>query len=135
VRFTWSSLIKQYVVHIKTKLSTLWVVVMLNLIFSDILSIMVQLIDQSALEIMGDDVRLTMAIAAVITNIPILMIYFSRVLPYRINRLLNIIAAILTVIFVIGGGSTLPHYLICASIEVMLLLFIIYSALQWSSTP
>lgn len=121
--------------HIKTKLSTLWVVVMLNLIFSDILSIMVQLIDQSALEIMGDDVRLTMAIAAVITNIPILMIYFSRVLPYRINRLLNIIAAILTVIFVIGGGSTLPHYLICASIEVMLLLFIIYSALQWSSTP
>lgn len=121
--------------HIKTKLSTLWVVVMLNLIFSDILSIMVQLIDQSALEIMGDDVRLTMAIAAVITNIPILMIYFSRVLPYRINRLLNIIAAILTLIFVIGGGSTLPHYLICASIEVMLLLFIIYSALQWSSTP
>ncbi|AZQ58066.1 hypothetical protein EJ994_04315 [Maribacter sp. MJ134] len=121
--------------HIKTKLSTLWVVVMLNLIFADILSIIVQLIDQSALEIMGDDVRLTMAIAAVITNIPILMIYFSRVLPYRINRLLNIIAAILTLIFVIGGGSTLPHYLICAGIEVMLLLFIIYSALQWSSTP
>lgn len=121
--------------HIKTKLSTLWVVVMLNLIFADILSIMVQLIDQSALEIMGDDVRLTMSIAAVITNIPILMIYFSRVLPYRINRLLNIIAAILTLIFVIGGGSTLPHYLICGSIEVMLLLFIIYSALQWSSTP
>ncbi len=120
--------------HIKTKLSTLWVVVMLNLIFADILSIMVQLIDQSALEIMDDDVRLTMAIAAVITNIPILMIYFSRVLPYRINRLLNIIAAILTLIFVIGGGSTLPHYLICGSIEVMLLLFIIYSALQWSST-
>ncbi|WP_143751928.1 DUF6326 family protein [Maribacter sp. 4U21] len=120
--------------HIKTKLSALWVVVMLNLIFADILSIMVQLIDQSALEIMGDDVRLTMAIAAVITNIPILMIYFSRVLPYRINRLLNIIAAILTLIFVIGGGSTLPHYLICASIEVMLLLFIIYSAYQWSST-
>ncbi len=120
--------------NIKIKLSTLWIVVMLNLIFADILSIMVQLVDQSALDIIGSDVQVTMAAAAIITNIPMLMIYFSRVLPYRINRSLNIIAAILTLLFVIGGGSTLPHYLICAGIEVLLLLFIIYSAYQWSHT-
>jgi len=121
-------------VNIKIKLSTLWIVVMLNLIFADILSIMVQLVDQSALDIIGSDVQVTMAAAAIITNIPMLMIYFSRVLPHRINRSLNIIAAILTLLFVIGGGSTLPHYLICAGIEVLLLLFIIYSAYQWSHT-
>lgn len=120
--------------NIKIKLSTLWIVVMLNLIFADILSIMVQLVDQSALDIIGSDVQVTMAAAAIITNIPMLMIYFSRVLPHRINRSLNIIAAILTLLFVIGGGSTLPHYLICAGIEVLLLLFIIYSAYQWSHT-
>ncbi len=67
---------------IKIKISTLWVVVMLNIIFADILSIMVELVSKNTLDILGE-VKITMAIAAVITNIPILMIYFSRVCPIR----------------------------------------------------
>jgi len=116
---------------IKVKLSTLWIVVMLNLIFADILSIMVELVNKNTLNILGE-IKTTMAIAAVLTNIPILMVYFSRTLPHKANRILNIIAAILTIVYVVGGGSLMPHYLICAGIEVILLLVIIQSAYKWT---
>ena len=119
---------------IKTKLSTLWIVIMLNLIFADILSIMIELVNKNTLDIIGGNVTTTMAIAAIITNIPILMIYFSRVLPYKSNRRLNIVAAFITIIYIVGGGSLLPHYLVIAGIEVLLLLSIIWIAWKWEKT-
>ncbi|MDZ4667449.1 MAG: DUF6326 family protein [bacterium] len=117
--------------EIKTKLSTLWIVVMLNLIFADILSIMIELVKKNTIDIIGSDVSTTMAIAAIVTNIPILMIYFSRALPYKANRLTNIIAALITMLYVIGGGSLTPHYVIIAGIEVILLLAILWHSWHW----
>lgn len=114
----------------KIKLSTLWIVIILNLIFADILSIMVELVNKNTLDIIGE-VTTTMAIAALITNIPILMIYFSRALKYRLSRMLNIIAGVITILFVIGGGSMTPHYIICAGIEVIVLIIIIWTAWKW----
>lgn len=118
---------------IKTKLSTLWLVVMLNLIFADILSIIIELVKKNTLDIIGGDATIAMAVAAVITNIPILMIYFSRTLPYKINRITNIFAGSITILYVVGGGSLLPHYIIIASIEISLLVVIISSAWKWNS--
>jgi len=118
---------------IKIKLSTLWVVIMLNIIFADILSIMIELVNKNTLDIIGGDVNTTMAVAAIITNIPILMIYLSRALPYKANRISNIIAAFVTMLYVIGGGSLTPHYIIIATIEVMLIFVIILSAWKWTS--
>jgi hypothetical protein len=116
----------------KAKLSTLWIAIMFNLLFADILSIMIELVNKNTIDIIGE-VTTTMAIAAVVTNIPILMIYFSRVLPYKLNRIANIIAAILTIIYVIGGGSLNPHYIICAGIEVVLTLIIIWKVWVWKN--
>jgi len=116
---------------IKIKLSTLWIVIMLNIIFADILSIMIELVNKNTLDIIGGDVTTTMAIAAIITNIPILMIYLSRVLPYKANRISNIMAAFITMLYVIGGGSLTPHYIIIASIEILLLLLIVWNASKW----
>jgi len=59
---------------IKARLSTLWIVVLINMIFADIFSIMVELVNGNMLNIPGD-VKTIMAIAAFVTNIPILMIY------------------------------------------------------------
>ena len=118
---------------IKIKLSTLWIVVMLNIIFADILSIMIELVNKNTLDIIGGDINTTMAVAAIITNIPILMIYLSRALPYKANRISNIIAAFVTMLYVIGGGSLTPHYIIIATIEVMLIFVIILSAWKWTS--
>lgn len=117
-------------IHINTRLSLLWIVVLINMLFADIFSIMIELVNRNTLDIPGD-VRTVMAVAAIVTNVPILMIYLSRVLPYRINRLANIIAAFVTIIYVVGGGDTAPHYLIVASIEVVLLIMIIVRAYKW----
>lgn len=102
------------------------------MIFADIFSIMLELVNKDTLQIPGD-VKTVMAIAAVITNIPIVMIYFSRTLPYKANRITNIIAGILTIIYVIGGGDFAPHYIIIASIEVILLLVIIIRSWSWAN--
>ncbi len=116
----------------RIKLSTLWIVLLFNLIFADILSIIVELVEKNTFDIIGE-VKTTMAIAAIITNIPILMIYFSRQLSYKLNRHLNVTAAFITLVYVVGGGSLSPHYLIIVSIEIMLLTIIIATAWRWKS--
>ena len=115
---------------LRIQLSTLWIVVMINMIYADIFSIMVELVNGNTLDIPGD-VKTVMAIAAIVTNIPILMIYFSRTLPYKTNRWANIIAAMLTMVYVIGGWDSAPHYIIVATIEIVILLIIIMKAYRW----
>lgn len=114
----------------RTKISLLWTVVMLNMIFADIFSIILELVNKNTLAIPGD-VKNFMAIAAVMVNVGILMIYFSKALPYRICRILNIVAAIITILFIIGGGSLDPHYLIIAAIEIAALIYIIFLSFKW----
>jgi len=118
-------------VEIKARLSTMWIVVMVNMIFADIFSIMIELVKGGTIDIIGSDVVMIMAIAALITNIPILMIYLSRVLKYKLNRILNIVAAIVTAIYIVGGASLFPHYIIIAGIELVFLAMIIISAWKW----
>ena len=117
-------------IDMKVKLSTLWIVVMLNMIYADIYSIMVELVNKNTLDIPGN-VKTIMAVAAIVTNIPILMIYLSRVLKYEANRWANIIAGLLTIIYVVGGGDLSPHYIIVASIEIILLLIILVNSWKW----
>ncbi len=117
-------------IHPRIKLSTLWVVVLINMIFADIFSIMVELVKGNTLDIPGN-VETVMAIAAIVTNIPILMIYLSWVLPFKSNRIANTTAGILTIIYIIGGGSLSPHYIVIAGIEVAVLVLIMRIAWKW----
>lgn len=48
---------------------------------------------------------------ALILEIPIMMIFLSRVLENRLNRWANIIASVITMTFVISGGSLTLHYI------------------------
>jgi len=116
---------------IRSELSTLWIVVMLNMIFADIFTIIVALVDKSILTEMPGDVITVMAVAAIITSILIAMIYLVKILPYKLNKYLNIIVAIFTILYIIGGASLLPHYIIIASIEVIVLIFIIIKSWKW----
>lgn len=117
-------------VSVPERLSLMWVVVMLNMIFADIFSITVVLAGGSPWTLPGD-ARTLMAIAAIVTNIPILMVYLSRVLPYRANRITNLVAAVLTLVYIVGGGDTAPHYLFVAAIEGVFLAAIFVYALKW----
>ena len=103
---------------------------MMNLLFADILSIMLELVHHNIINL-PTGVNFMMAIAAVFTNIPILMIYFSRELPIKYNRIFNLIAAVFTFCYIILGGSITPHYIIIATIESVFLLLIFKSALEW----
>jgi hypothetical protein len=117
------------------RLSTLWIFVMLNMIYADIFSFMNPGSLQGLMTGYAEEIRITqgfLLVAAMATEIPIAMVLLSRVLPYRLNRWANIIVGILTIIYVIGGGSmTTPHYLFIVSIEVACLVYIIWSAWRW----
>jgi len=117
----------------KIKLSTLWVVVMFNIAFADI----VGLLHPGALEqIMRGEVGFDLTqglllVFSILLEIPIAMIFLSRVLKYRVNRWANIIAGAITILFVIGGGSTTLSYIFFATIEVVCMSLIIWYAWKW----
>jgi len=115
--------------NIKEKLSTLWIVVMFNMAFADILSFMLTLSNDTGPEAQVTEVL--MLVAAVLIEIPVVMIILSRVLKYKANRLANIVAGIITILFVVGGGSLSLHYLFFASVEVICMLLIIWFAWRW----
>jgi len=118
---------------IKSKLSTLWIMVMFNMILADVLSAFVAFEDKSVLGL-PDDIKIFMAVAAVIINIPIFMIYLSKVLRHKLNRVSNIVAGVITILFVVGGASSLPHYLVIGTIEVLILCVIIFKSWTWKET-
>lgn len=115
---------------IKTKLSMLWIVVLLNMIFADIFSIIITFEDPSIMDIPGE-VRQMMAIAAIVTNLPISMVFLSRYLSDTWSRRMNIGVSLFTILYVVGGASPAPHYWIIGSMEVALLIWIAGSAFTW----
>jgi hypothetical protein len=118
----------------KVILSTLWIFVMFNILYADILSFMDSRFLKELMTGYAGDIQITqgfLVVAAILLEIPIAMIFLSRVLKSRVNRWANIIAGAITLAFVIGGGSTAPHYLFLATIEVVCLLLIVWYAWTW----
>lgn len=111
-------------------LSLIWTVIMFNMIFNDFFSIMVELVDGNTIAI-PLEVKTMMLVAGIITNIPIFMIILSYVLNQKISRKINVIAGFFTIFYVIAGGSLLPHYILIASVEVILCIFIVIISLRW----
>ena len=119
-------------IETKTLLSTLWVGVMFNMLKADILSLYIPGASEEVALTAGDmPIPLLMLGAAVMMEIPTLMILLSRVLKYGLNRWANIITSIITIAFVVGGGSSHPHYLFIAAVEVICLLLIVWFAWKW----
>ena len=114
---------------IGTKLSTLWVVVMFNMVFADILTF----ITPGALQDLWAGqagVTITPGLLlgfAILIEIPIAMIFLSRVLKPRANRWANTIAGVVTTAFVIGGASLTPHYVFFAGVEIACMALIVWS--------
>jgi hypothetical protein len=119
-------------IETKTLLSTLWVVVMLNMLKADILSLYIPGAAEELARTAGDTpIPLLMLGGAIMMEISILMILLSRVLTYRVNRWANIITSLITIAFIIGGGSSYPHYLFIAAVEVVCLSLIVWVAWKW----
>ena len=120
---------------IKERLSLLWIFALLNYLYADVIALWA-----------GDTPHLpqwVLAASAVLMEIPIAMIVASRLLPFRANRLSNIIAA--AFLTVVNGGLTfvppligagrppaLPEYLFFATIETVCTSVIVWQAWTWS---
>jgi len=117
----------------KTLISTIWIFVLLNMIYCDIIGMLVpgylEFLDKMSKEfspaiLLGFSVLLEMAIA---------MILLSRVLPRRYNRLANFIVVPISIQLVIfdGSGFLKPYYAFFGSVEIIAMLYIAWLAWKW----
>jgi hypothetical protein len=118
----------------KALLSTLWIFVLLNIIFRDIHEFFRPglLKEMMAGVVNGNKVtEEVMLIGAIMVEIPILMVLLSRILNYRINRWVNIIIGAITIALVIGMGQKDLDDLFFTTVEVIALSVIIWLAGKW----
>ena len=118
----------------KVLLSTLWIVVMINMLKADILSLYIpgaaeELSRTSASA--GASIPQLMLIGAIMGQLGIAMIVLSRVLKYGINRWVNIVVGIVTIAYIWGGMASYPHYIFIATVETLCLLLIVGFAWTW----
>lgn len=115
-----------------TKLSTLWTVLMFSMVFADILGLMVPgVLEDMATGDVGVPITQSMLLVfAVLLEVPIVMIFLSRILGPVANRWANTGAAVLTAVFVVGMGSPHLHYYFFAAIEVACIALIVRTV--WS---
>jgi hypothetical protein len=120
----------------KERLSLLWIFALLNYLYADVLALW-------AVRSLPHLPPWVLAGSAVLMEIPIAMIVACRLLPFRANRLANIIAgAILTLVngFLTyvpplagwGRPPALPEYLFFATIETVCTSVIVWQAWTWS---
>ena len=118
----------------KVLLSTLWIVVMINMLKADILSLYIPGVTDELAKFSasaGASSPQLMLIGAVMGNLAIAMIILSRVLKYGINRWANIIAGVITIAYIWGGMASYPHYIFIAAVETLCLALIVGFAWTW----
>jgi hypothetical protein len=118
----------------KALLSTLWIVVMINMLKADILSLYIpgaveELARTSAST--GASIPQLMLVGAIMGELVLVMIVLSRMLKYGINRWVNIVMGVVTIAYIWGGAVSYPHYIFIATVETICLLLIIGFAWTW----
>ena len=118
----------------RARLSLLWVFVMLNMFYADVLSFMSAGTLKDILAGHAGQIAITpnfLLLAAVMTEVPIAMVVLSLVLPHRAARWANVGAAVFTIAYIIGLGSASPHYVFIAGIETLACIVIAWQAWTW----
>lgn len=122
-------------VDMRSRLSTLWIFVLFNMAFADIIGF----VEPGSLEAMmagdvGFDITpALMVVISLVQAIPIAMIVVSRLMSNRrVNRWANIVAGALTLLYITGGGDwEATSYIVFAAMEIVGLLSIIWFAWKW----
>jgi heme A synthase len=127
----------------KAMLSILWIFVMFNFTYADILTLYFNNVLQKETWKLFQSgfvgsVHITQGfvlLGAVLLETSIAMVLLSRVLPYRVNRWANIIIGVIQIAAVVQS-LTGPlywnlYYAFFAAIEIACLLFIIWYAWTW----
>jgi hypothetical protein len=125
----------------KERLSLLWIFALLNYLYADVVALFA-IVDSPNLADAPHLPPWALLGSAVLMEIPIAMIVACRLLPFKANRLANIIAggiltlinALLTFVPPLFGARTpaLPEYLFFGTIETVATSVIIWQAWTWS---
>ena len=119
----------------KVLLSTLWLLVYLNILTADVLGLNIpgseELLKATSVS-MGTPIPQLMLFGAVTNELSIVMIILSRTLKFGVNRWINIVMGMVTILYIWALGSPYPHYIFIATIETICLLLIIWNAWKWS---
>lgn len=115
---------------IKSKLSLLWIFVVINMAYADILSLM----DESSpiRKVMGGASLPAggLLAGAVLMETAIIMIILARYLPFKINKWANMVVATINILAVATGGHGM-YYLFFASFEIIAMMIIILISWKW----
>jgi hypothetical protein len=112
---------------IRVRLSTLWVFMLLNYLYCDVLG----LFDPGLPKNLNQEALLA---ASFLMEIPIAMVLLSRVLKYRPNRWANVIAGAFMAVVQVSTlfvGMPTTYYVFFSAIEIACLLFIVWTAWRW----
>ena len=121
----------------KVILSTLWIFVLFNYVYCDMLGLMDASILKQYLNGVVQGMQISqefLLFGAILMEIPIAMVLLSRVLNYKANRWVNITAAAIKTIVIVCTlflGTPTFYYIFFASIEIATTLFIFYYAWTW----
>jgi hypothetical protein len=136
-RFTASAAAKP---DIKERLSLLWIFALLNYLYADVVALFAIAGTQNSFDPLPPGALMG---SAILMEIPIAMIVACRLLPFRANRLANIIAAAIVTLVngfltfvppLLGWGRppAFAEYLFFATIETICTVYIIWLAWTWS---
>ena len=125
---------------IKERLSQLWLFALLTYLYADVVALFAIAGRPNSFEPLPSWVLMG---SAVLMEIPIAMILASRLLPFRANRIANIIAGVLLTsvngfatfvapLLGLGRPPAFPEYLFFATLETVCTVAIIWQAWTWS---
>lgn len=124
----------------KARLSTLWIFAILNYLYCDVVGLMdPELLQQYMTGNIGR-IHITQGFllsAAILMEIPISMVFLSRILKYGANRWANIIAGgiMTTVQFssLFFGSTPTSYYIFFSMIEIICTALIVLFAWKWAN--
>jgi len=123
----------------RVALPALWVFMVLNYLYCDVVSIFDPAVIKNALAgyAAGGSVQMTpefLLASSVLMEVPMAMILLSRVLGHRVSRWANVVAAAFMAVVQVGSlgvGTPTSYYLFFSVIEIGTLALIAVLALRW----
>ena len=118
----------------KAKLSTLWIFVLFNLMFSEFHRLLQPGFLEEVMTGTVGGVQLSqevLLLGAMVLEIPIAMALLSRVLNHRVNRWANIIAGAMTIALVSFNVTTDLDNIFFSTIGVVAMSLIVWHAWRW----
>jgi Family of unknown function (DUF6326) len=123
----------------KVKLQTLWIFVMFNYLYADVLGLHDSAILKELIAGQAGSLEITQGFllgAAILMETAIVMVLLSRVLKYRANRWANIIAGVIhtaAVSLSMFVGKPALYYLFFGTIEIVCTSLIVWYAWKWTN--